>query len=60
MKKLLSDVKVIFTLLMIVSILAIVAGVYLGVAQMVPVMTAVLNAALGKGEQLLQIPACLF
>lgn len=32
MKKLLSDIKVIFTLLMIVSILAIVAGIYLGVA----------------------------
>lgn len=32
MKKLFSDAKIIFTLLMIVSILAIVAGVYLGVA----------------------------
>ena len=32
MKKLFSDVKVIFTLLMSISILAIVAGVYLGVA----------------------------
>ena len=41
MKKLFSDVKVIFTLLMSISILAIVAGVYLGVALGMQVQAAV-------------------
>ena len=47
MKKLFSDVKVIFTLLMLVSILAIVAGVYLGVAlgMQVQASVTVLSAA---------------
>ena len=47
MKKLSSDVKFIFTLLMIVSILAIVAGVYLGVAlgMQVQASVTVLSAA---------------
>lgn len=47
MKKLFSDVKVIFTLLMIVSILAIAAGVYLGVAlgMQVQASVTVLSAA---------------
>lgn len=47
MKNLFSDVKVIFTLLMLVSILAIVAGVYLGVAlgMQVQASVTVLSAA---------------
>ena len=47
MKKLFSDVKVIFTLLMLISILAIVAGVYLGVAlgMQVQASVTVLSAA---------------
>ena len=47
MKKLFSDVKVIFTLLMSISILAIVAGVYLGVAlgMQVQASVTVLSAA---------------
>lgn len=47
MKKPFSDVKVIFTLLMLVSILAIVAGVYLGVAlgMQVQASVTVLSAA---------------
>lgn len=47
MKKLFSDVKVIFTLLLIVSILAIAAGVYLGVAlgMQVQAPVTVLSAA---------------
>ena len=47
MKKLFSDVKVIFTLLLLVSILAIVAGVYLGVAlgMQVQASVTVLSAA---------------
>ena len=47
MKKLFSDVKVIFTLLMLVSILAIIAGVYLGEAlgMQVQASVTVLSAA---------------